>query len=75
MEDFHPKQCHNPAGNGDNDNAHYHGKITTGDHRQDLATDDTVYHAIPDIGEEVQDNANFAGIIAHEISGHDLSNS
>lgn len=75
MEDFHAKQGHSPARNGDDDNAYYHGKMAARYHGQNLATDDAVYHAIPDIGEEVQDNADFAGIVAHEISGHDLSDS
>jgi hypothetical protein len=40
---------------------------------QDLASDNAVHHTISEVGENIKNAADFAGVVSHEIARNDLS--
>jgi hypothetical protein len=53
LEDLHAEQSHDQTGHSNNDNPNHHREMATRDYGKNLATDNTVHHAVSNIGENV----------------------
>lgn len=73
LENLHAEHRHGPADECHDHDPNQHRDVPSRDAREDLTSDNAVDHAISEICDEIQEAADPAGVITHEVAGHDLS--